>query len=311
MSKKKTHEQYVCELSIKNPNVQVAEQYINTDTAILHHCLIHDRFWKTTPSRALLGVGCDECKKERFRQTRCKEHEKYVEEVAMNNPDVVVVGRYIDAKTHVDLYCKKHDVFWSAYPDNVLRGCGCPTCLKEKIGEKNRKTHDQYVRDLEKANPNIEVIEEYRDAETSILHRCKIDGYTWSARPGNILFGRGCPKCNESHGERQVCQWLYNHNINYVHQKTFDDCRDQRLLPFDFYLPDYNLCIEYDGEQHFRPIELFGGKEGFDKRKHHDDIKNQYCKTNSIHLLRIPYFKNVEEELDNFYSFNIVTQMVV
>jgi hypothetical protein len=205
----------------------------------------------------------------------------------------------------------KHDIFWSAYPDNILRGCGCSECAKEKIGEKNRKTHDQYVFELAKVNSNIEVIDEYQDASTAILHRCKIDGYTWYARPGNILFGKGYPKCNESHGERQVCKWLYERNINYIQQKIFDDCRDQRPLPFDFYLPDYNICIEYDGEQHFRPIELFGGEGGFNKRKYHDSIKTQYCINNNIHLLRIPYFQNVEEELEKIYSFNIVTSMVI
>lgn len=307
MGRKKTHEEYVDELSIKNPIVSVVEQYINTHTAILHHCLIHDVFWKTTPSRVLSGAGCEKCKKEKFRNTRCKTHEEYVEEVEVRNPNVVVIGEYVDAKTQIDFYCKKHNVCWSAYPDNVLRGCGCHKCSKEKIGAKNRKTHDRYVQDLKIVNQNIEVLEEYIDAETPILHRCKIDGHMWSARPGNILFGKGCPKCNESRGEKEIYKWLYNHHISYIRQKTFDDCRDQRPLPFDFYLPDYNICIEYDGEQHFRPVELFGGEEGFNKRMYHDEIKNQYCSNNKIHLLRIPYYSNIEEELNNFfYSFNIV-----
>ena len=301
MGKKKTHEEYVNELSIKNPNVRVVEQYINTNTAILHHCLIHDIFWKTTPSRALSGVGCQKCKHERFRDTRCKTHEKYVEEVKIRNPYVIVVGKYIDAKTQIDFYCKKHDVMWSAYPDNILRGCGCYKCLKEKIGEKNRKTHNEYIEELKMVNQNIEVIGEYIDASTSILHRCKIDGYTWMARPGNILFGKGCPKCNDSHGEKQIYRWLCDYNFDFISQKIFDDCKDKRPLPFDFYLPKYNVCIEYDGEQHFRPVELFGGYEGFNKRVYHDEIKNKYCEYNNIHLLRIPYYANINEELNNFF----------
>ena len=89
-----------------------------------------------------------------------------------------------------------------------------------------------------------------------------------------------------------------------------------RLLPFDFYIPEYNICIEYDGEQHYRPV-MFDGKDDelatkqFEKTKYHDGIKTKYCNAHGIHLLRIPYYKNVEEELNNFYLFNTVTSMVI
>lgn len=75
---------------------------------------------------------------------------------------------------------------------------------------------------------------------------------------------------------------------------------DIRPLPFDFYLPEYNICIEYDGEQHNRSVKHFGGDKAFYTRIKHDNIKNEYCKNNGISLLRIPYFKNIEEELNNF-----------
>ena len=314
--KKKTHDEYVIELTIKNPTVEVIGQYVNTNTPILHRCLIHNIFWKTTPGRALQGVGCEECKKDKFRQTRCKTHDQHVKEIEDINPDIVVIGKYIDAKTPIEYYCKKHNVTWSSYPDNILRGVGCKECGNEKIRDKNIKHHDQYIKDLQDANPDIEVIEEYQGANVAILHRCKIDGYIWSARPANILFGKGCPQCNESKGERQIRQWLDDHSIEFVYQKTFADCKDIRILPFDFYLPMYNMCIEYDGEQHYRPVKFNGktdelAEKQFEKTKCHDQIKTEYCRKHNIHLLRIPYFKNVEEELENFYSFNIVTPMVI
>lgn len=303
--KKKTHEEYVDELKIKAPTIEVIEQYINADTPILHHCLIHDIFWKTTPSRVLLGAGCEGCRIDKFRQVRCRTHEQYVKEVAAANPDIIVVGTYVDAKTPIEHYCKKHNVLWDAYPDNILRVIGCKECGNEKARDKNMKSHDKYVEDLYNANSNIEVVEEYQGANIAILHRCKIDGYVWLAKPANVLFGKGCPRCNESKGERQVRQWLDAHDIIYTYQKTFSDCKDLRVLPFDFYIPKYNLCIEYDGEQHFRPVDFDGNGEEwalqqFAKTTYHDEIKNQYCKNNNIHLLRIPYFKTVEEELNNF-----------
>ena len=300
MGRKKTHEEYVEELAVKNPTIEVMEQYVNTNTPIMHHCLIHNVFWKTTPGRALQGIGCEECKLEKFRRVRRKTHEQYVEEVSIINPNVEVIGKYIDARTSIEHYCKIHNITWTSYPDNILRGVGCKECGNEKIRSKNIKSHDNYLEDLYSVNCDIEVIEEYQGANIAILHRCKIDGHEWMARPGNILSGKGCPRCQESHGEREIEQWLFEHNIEYISQKTFSGCKNKRLLPFDFYLPKYDACIEYDGEQHFRSVDFFGGDDGLERRKHNDEIKNQYCKDNNIHLLRIPYFKNIEEELNNF-----------
>ena len=120
------------------------------------------------------------------------------------------------------------------------------------------------------------------------------------------MFGNGCPQCQESKGERQVRQWLENKNIIYTYQKTFKDCKYIKVLPFDFYISKYHACIEYDGKQHFEPVDFAGrGEEWalqqFEKTQYHDKIKNQYCKNNNITLLRIPYFKNVEEELETFF----------
>ena len=314
--RKKTHDEYVEELKVKNPTVEVAEEYVDADTLIMHHCLVHDVFWRTTPVRALQGVGCKECKVEKFRQIRCKTHEQYIEEVTIINPDIIVVGKYTDARTPIEHYCMKHGILWNTYPDGILKGIGCKECGNEKARDKNIKTHNQYLKDLYAVNPDLNVVEEYRGANVAILHHCKIDGYVWLAKPANILSGTGCPQCNESYGERQVRQWLEKHHITYQYQKTFDDCRDVRVLPFDFYIPEYNVCIEYDGEQHFRPVKFDGKNDElaikqFEKIMLHDDIKNKYCENNMIHLLRIPYFKNVEEELNRFYSFNIVTSMVI
>ena len=73
-------------------------------------------------------------------------------------------------------------------------------------------------------------------------------------------------------------------------------------MPFDFYLPDYNACIEYDGQQHFEPIDFFGGEEKFKKTIQRDEIKTNYCLVNNIRLLRIRYDENVIEALEMFFG---------
>lgn len=358
-NKRKTHEEYVEELKLKNPNIIPIEEYIGANTSILHRCLIDSYEWKARPSNLLNGAcGCPRCSK-RFRRT----HDDYIKDVFLINSDIEVLEEYIDMNTPILHKCKKHNIQWKISPGNILyQKCGCVECGKEKIGDKNSKTHEEYVKELKavnlnvvvlgtyidantailhkclideyewiaqpsnllfgkgcpkcagnlkkshdeyilelsKINSNIEAVEKYVNAHTPILHRCKIDNYFWRVSPGSTLHGTGCPRCNESKGERSVQQWLESHNIIYESQKTFVDCRDKKVLPFDFYLPNNNIAIEYDGEQHFRPVEHFGGEESFERTVKHDKIKNEYCKNNGIYLLRIPYFKDVEEELNNF-----------
>ena len=108
----------------------------------------------------------------------------------------------------------------------------------------------------------------------------------------NSLMSEHTQSCGCSHrslGEQYIESILDDCNIIYHQQFTFDDCVNIYKLPFDFYLPTYNLCIEYDGEQHFRSVDHFGGEDGFRQRKRNDEIKNQYCQDNNIKLLRIPY----------------------
>ena len=195
MSKKKTHEEYVSELTVKNPIIKVIGKYIDAKTPILHYCMIHNVSWKTAPYRMLMGCGCEECRKDKYRNARCRTHEQYVQEVFNVNQNVQVVGQYIDAKTKILHRCKIHDVLWDALPDNILAGHGCWECGKYKIGEKNRKNHEQYKEEVRKINPFIEVIGLYVDANTPILHKCLIDNHEWTAQPANILYGKGCPKC--------------------------------------------------------------------------------------------------------------------
>lgn len=97
----------------------------------------------------------------------------------------------------------------------------------------------------------------------------------------------GCDK--RSKGEQIIKNFLEENKILYIPQKRFEDCKNKRKLPFDFYLPNQNICIEYDGYQHFHPVKEWGGEEMFLMRQMNDKIKDNYCKSNGINLIRIPY----------------------
>lgn len=188
---------------------------------------------------------------------------------------------------------------WKAKINNRANGNGCPICAN-----KLPKTQERYIAEVQVINKDIEVRGIYINNSTPILHYCKICKNEFMAYPHNILNGQGCTVCKESYGERIVRHYLQDHNINFIPQYRFKDCKRKRTLPFDFYLPDYNICIEYDGEQHFEPVECFGGEESFIKTRQNDCIKNKYCKKNHITLIRIRYDENIHKVLDKYFVFN-------
>lgn len=302
----KSQIKYTNELFIKNPTVELVDDYINSNTSVLHHCLIHDEYWNCKPYNALKGCGCYKCLTEKISKSNSFTNEEYILILQEKNKDIISLEKYVNIKTPILHKCLIHNYEWITTPSSILQGCGCPKCKIEKISTKIRKTHNEYVSELKIVNPDIIVIENYIDSYTPILHKCLIHNCEWYNSPFNVLSGTGCPQCKESRGERTIRQWLESNNISYVYQKVFDNCKDIRNLPFDFYLPDYNLCIEYDGKQHFEPVEYFGGNDSFKVLQRHDKIKNEYCKQNNILILRIPYYENIKEKLDNFYLFNIV-----
>ena len=125
--------------------------------------------------------------------------------------------------------------------------------------------------------------------------RCECGGYiTVSAhdlKTGNV---KSCG-CLNSYGEKLIAQILSDLNIKYKKQKTFKTCinpKTGRMLRFDFYLPDYNCCIEFDGIQHFKYSnsgKSWNTKENYEDLIYRDELKNNWCKNNGIKLIRIPY----------------------
>ena len=296
---KKTHEEYVAEARKVNPYIEVVGKYNGALTKILHKCKKDGYEWYVSPHNVLQGQSCPRCSGvERY------SHEEYVKRVAKVNPNVEVLGKYIDSKTKILHRCKIDGYEWSAFPSVVLQGGGCPKCAgNAKI------THEEYIIQVAKVNPSIEVLERYAGYHTKILHKCKTDGYEWYASPSNILHGFGCPKCNTSKGEKAIEEWINKQNILYESQKRFFDCRDKKPLPFDFYLPEYDICIEYQGQQHYESIKYFGGKSKFEDQIKKDNIKKEYCKKNNILLIEIPYYFDLNKELVNLYDLIKVKHM--
>lgn len=209
---------------------------------------------------------------------------------------------YTDIYMNIEYICPKHG-FSTSILSNMLRGHMCNGCGNEKIGEALRNDI-KYVKEyIESFNNNVLLNpEDYTNSGTCNLHiRCGICGNIFTTSLNVYRNSRKqCRACTkrESEGEEIIRMFLINKDICFTQEKRFDDCRDKHPLPFDFYLPDYNMCIEFDGEQHYRPIY---GQDRFEKTVLHDKIKSEYCKDNNIHLLRIPYLNghSIEDIINN------------
>ena len=140
----------------------------------------------------------------------------------------------------------------------------------------------------------------YKHSQQNVTIICNTHG-KFKQTPESHLRGRGCPICKESKGEKEISLLLNKHKINFIREYKFDDCIDKGKLPFDFYIPDNNTCIEFNGEQHYIPIKWFGGKKTLDGIQRRDKIKKEYCIKNNIKLLTIKYSDNIKEMLTTLF----------
>lgn len=283
----KTHEQFVEEVRNLNPDITVVGTYKNSHTKIEFRCKEGHK-WVTTPSNVLAGKTCLTCANIQSSLRQRKSHEKFVEEVQILHPDITVIGKYVNSNTKIEFMCSKGHV-WKSAPANILSGCSCPFCKGEKISAHKFKTHEQFLKDVIDAGIDVTVLGIYESARKHVLCRCNKCNHEWMITPNNLLRGFGCPKCIKSKGEQAVEKYLNEHNIIFETQKRFKDCVDKKPLPFDFYLPDYNLCIEYQGAQHYIATRRMGDEEQLVYRQKHDRIKREYCRDKGINLLEIPY----------------------
>ncbi len=224
---------------------------------------------------------------------RAKKHIGLAAEICNDNNYILLttVDDYIDVKMDIAFICPKHGR-QTMMLDNLIRGHKCKDCSYEERA-KNLRHDIKYVKEyIESINGNkLLNPEDYKDTFTRNLNiQCSCGNIFTTSFSNYSKHGvdtcYSCA-CKESVGEKYIREYLESNKIEFIQEKRFDDCRDNKPLPFDFYLPDYNLCIEFDGQHHYNPIF---GEEHHESTVRHDRIKNQYCEYNNISLLRIPYW---------------------
>lgn len=194
-------------------------------------------------------------------------------------------------------------VFFPCISNLVNQKSGCPKCNNNL--QKDTKTFISEAIEIHGNNFNYDNVE-YTNAHGIIDIHCKKHDVIFSIPAFHHLKGRGCDKCssesNSSHAVRLIERILTEMNISYSREVRFDSCRNVLPLPFDFYIESLNLCIEYDGVQHFKPLKHWGGEKSFHNRNENDGIKTKYCQDNNINLLRLKYDEPYIEILKTYIN---------
>jgi hypothetical protein len=279
-------------------------KYLNSKSDIEIICNKHGIF-KQKASTHLSGAGCGLCCGGRL---LTKEEFLLKANLKFNNKYLYNLFDYINLKSIIEVTCPIHGNYKTTATNHLNKKYGCPSCSNIIRGQNKTTSLETFLsraKEIHKDKNYDYSLIKMGTAHTKIKIICPHHGI-FIQSINNHIRGQNCPFCDRSKGEEIIDNFLIDKNYDFIKEKTFEECVYKRILFFDFYLPEYNLCIEYDGEQHFKPIEWFGGEIAFKESLLRDEIKNKYCKDNDINLLRIPYTdKNIIKTLEEYLLNNI------
>jgi len=203
--------------------------------------------------------------------------------------------------------CNYGHIWESAVVNRTAKGNNCPYCDGKKADLINNlaKLHPHLLQEWDYDKNDISPEFLLPASHRKVWWKCQIDSsHKWSATPLNRTIKKSqCPYCNSSSGERVIKNYLIDNNIKFSRQYRIPDCKNKRSLPFDFavHLNNNIVLIEFQGLQHYEPINLYGGKDNFEKQKINDSIKRNYCYENNITLIEVKY--NQIKDIPKLFQF--------
>ncbi len=297
----KTHNQFVFEMQSKNSNITILGKYIKSTVKIKCRCNVCNYEFEARPNDLLNGHGCPQCKRIKLSEMYKHSHEDFLKKISDKIINVNIISTYKGSHKNVHCLCNICNKEFDILANNLLKH-GCPICGVKRRVIMRTKSHEDFLVEMNKQNKKIKIIGKYINAKEPIECMCEICNNKWFATPDSLLNGTGCPNCKIYKGEKQILDYLESHEVIFERQKTYNDLIGigGKKLSYDFYLPTKRLFIEYNGEQHYIPIDFFGGQDKFNIQQEHDKRKEEYAHKMDIKLLIIPYwnFDNIENILE-------------
>jgi very-short-patch-repair endonuclease len=263
-------------------------------------CNTCNNIFQQIPNSHLRGCGCTYCNTNFKKPT-----ELFIEEaniIHKNKYDYSKV-EYVSSIKKVIIICPIHGKFLQSPNKHTSRKYGCSNCTPKP----KPKPIEEFIAGARKVHGDLFSYDkvEYVGNKKNVIIVCPKHG-EFKQTPIGHLRGSGCPNCKNSKGEKISEKVLKKLGVEFIKQHKFSDCRNKRPLIFDFYIPSLNVAIEYDGQQHYKSVEIFGGQKAFKNNQHRDFIKNEYCKNKGIGLLRIKYNENIEDKIFEYFK-NIIS----
>lgn len=218
--------------------------------------------------------------------------------------DYRIIGEYKNSHAYIEIYHEKCDKIWTTTRSRILKGHKCGNCCISK-----KLSNEDFLNKLKDIHGDTYIpLEEYVNSETQIKFIHKKCGKEFKRTPYSLFKNNHewCPYCKQSQGCTDIENWLIFNNIKFIKEYKFSECKHIRPLPFDFYLPDFNICIEFDGEQHIKNNNFFGKRSNLEITQKRDKIKDDFCFNEGIVLIRIPYRdkSNISKILNNLILYD-------
>lgn len=287
--------------------------YVNTGCKVLITCIMHGSFNQTPADHLYGGYGCPKCKVQKMVSVRTslaasvfqqKAHKKHGNKYDYSDVE------YVTAKVPVTIICPNHGRF-DQTPNKHLSGNGCRYCSADKTSGRLKKTTASFIIEANLVHNNFYNYKQvnYLGNNIKVSIICPVHGVFYQT-PNSHLRGQGCNCCSSSmsKAERIISNFLLKKQIFFIREKTFSDLEGNvpgsRSKPrYDFFIPQYNLLIEYDGVHHYRPTKMKGRLSTDDALTMHLNIKandcrkSQYATLRGYRLLRIPYTITAEDKI--------------
>ena len=283
-------------------------EYINNHTKVCIVCPIHGDFMQM-PMSHLVGKGCERCRhigvSKQFRKSQEYIISKF-KQVHGSRYDYSKV-EYVSHVTKVCIICPEHGEFWQK-PNNHIAGQGCPYCARDIISNSKRYDTATFIAKAKNVHGDkfgYDLVS-YKDSLTPVKIQCPKHGI-FLQKPVKHLMGCGCQRCKDSRGALMISQWLIGHKIEYrQHYKiipTTPVLFGRRYFLVDFFIPRYNVIIEYNGKQHYERVKFWHTDDDFQCQQDRDRRLREHCRLNHIKLIEIPYTKT--SYIDKILSKNL------
>ena len=249
----------------------------------------------------LQGEGCYQCGIEKIRESKLFPWDKVLVKCRETHGDRYQYdsSTYVNADTPMKMHCDLHGFFWQSARSHYFGGRGCPECGRVQAAQAQQIPWKERLAEFRSVHGDRYEYKEdtYGKSQEKMVIVCSKHG-EFLQEPNSHKNGHGCPGCSNSLGENVIAKFLGDNGVQYENQKQFKGLRHKLPLRVDFYLPAFNVVIEYNGKQHYESIPFFGGDEALEINRLRDKIKQKFFSKQGIVLEVIRFDESIEARLN-------------